>query len=176
MDLRLADMFKIFHETSLVTIASVHGHTLAGGGGLAASCDIVLLDEQAKMGFPEVRRGLVAAEVMAILLRQICLRYVRELLLTGQLVDSYRAVEIGLANYIVTHEDLEKEALRIAEEVLKGGPEAIRESKYLLNKLSSGDFSINIDLALSVHDRVRHSQEAKDGIAAFLEKRKPVWD
>lgn len=171
---QLAQLFTILHQTSLVTIAAVHGHAIAGGGGLAASCDLVLFDEEAKIGFPEVHRGLVAAQVAAILARQMNMRHISELLLTGRLVSSEQAIEMGLGNSVVHIGELQDEVLRLAKEILKGGPEALKETKDLLRKLSR-NFSVDLDLALSMHHKVRHSSEAKEGIAAFLEKRAPKW-
>jgi methylglutaconyl-CoA hydratase len=173
---QLAKLFTLFHDTSLVTIACVQGHAIAGGGGLAASCDIVLAEMEAKIGFPETRRGIVAAQVAAILVRQLSVRFVRELLLTGQLIDSQRAKEIGFVNHIVGVEHLDEKALSIAHEVLKGAPNAIKETKRLLRKLTSGSFSEDLALALEFHHAARHSIEGKEGIASFLEKRPPNWE
>lgn len=175
MGRQLAALFTILHNTPLVTIAAVRGYAIAGGGGLAISCDIVLVDEEAKMGFPEVRRGIVAAQVAAILVRQASLRHARELLLTGLVVDAGRAIEMGLANRIVLYGDVESEALKLAGEVLKGAPNAVKKTKRLLEKLVPGDFSSDLEMALLVHHASRHSAEGKEGIAAFLEKRSPEW-
>lgn len=174
--LQLAKLFTLLHNTSLVTIATVQGHAVAGGGGLAASCDIMLMAEGARIGFPETRRGLVAAQVSAILVRQLSIRHVRELLLLGEFVDCRRALEIGLANDVVRLDELQNEALRMAQKVLKGSPGAIKETKRLLEKLTPGNFSKDFELALSVHHAVRISSEAREGIASFLEKRPPEWE
>lgn len=171
---QLARLFTTLHNTTLVTIAAVRGNAIAGGGGLAISCDIVLFEREAKIGFPEVRRGIVAAQVATILARQVSMRHVRELLLAGKLVDAGRAVEMGLANMVVSG-GVEEEALHIAGEVLKGAPQAVKETKRLLEKLAPGDFSKDLEMALAVHHAARHSVEGKEGIAAFLEKRLPNW-
>lgn len=172
---QLAQLYTILYQTPLVTIAAVHGHAIAGGGGIAASCDLVLFEAEAKIGFPEVHRGLVAAQVSAVLARQMTMRQVYGLLLTGQLVGSEQAVKMGLGNAVVRIGELQDEALKMAEEILKGGPEALKETKALLRTLSR-DFVADLDLALSVHHKVRFSAEAKEGVAAFLEKRAPAWN
>src|SRR5262249_44661024 len=140
---QLAKLFTLFHHTPLVTIACVQGQAIAGGGGLAASCDIMLAAEEAKIGFPETRRGIIAAQVAAILVRQLNIRVVSELLLTGELIDSLRAKEIGLANHVVNLETMDQEALRFANEVLKGAPNAIKETKRLLREMTHGTFGKN---------------------------------
>lgn len=172
---QLAKLFTLFHHTPLVTIACVQGQAIAGGGGLAASCDIMLAAEEAKIGFPETRRGIIAAQVAAILVRQLNIRFVRELLLTGELIDSLRAKEIGLVNHVVSLEIMDQEALRIANEVLKGAPNAIKETKRLLKEMAQGTFGKDLALAIDFHHAVRHSAEGKEGIASFLEKRPPNW-
>lgn len=171
----LAKLFTILNRTPLVTIAVVHGHAIAGGGGLAASCDLSVMAKEAKIGFPEVRRGLVAAQVAAVLMRQLNSRQVRGLLLTGELIDSQRALEVGLVNSIVPFDAIQQEALRLAELILKGAPQALKETKKLLDQLEPGKFNRNLELAVSCHHQSCISSEGKEGIAAFLEKRSPKW-
>lgn len=168
---QLALLFTILHETPLVTIAAVQGHAIGGGGGLAASCDIVIMSKDAKIGFPEVRRGLVAALVSTILQGQLSTRSIKELLFTGELIDSGRAVEIGLVNRAVEAKDLQQEVLSCAQAVVKGAPQALKRTKRLLKELEGRDFTVQLQHALSLYYEVRASQEAKEGIAAFLDKR-----
>src|ERR1700682_6187657 len=87
-------------ETRLVTIAAVHGAAVAGGAGIMSACDFVVAAEKTKIGYPEVRRGLVAGLVMTFLRRQLRERDLRELLLTSELIDARRAQEIGLVNRV----------------------------------------------------------------------------
>src|SRR5215469_4710023 len=93
-------------ETRLVTIAAVHGAAVAGGAGIMAACDFVVAAERTKIGFPEVRRGLVAGLVMTFLRRQVGERHMRELLFSGELIDAARAEEIGLVNRIVSPDEV----------------------------------------------------------------------
>src|SRR5881398_1669137 len=104
-------------ETRLVTIAAVHGAAVAGGAGIMSACDFVVAAEKTKIGYPEVRRGLVAGLVMTFLRRQIGERNLRELVLGGELIDAARAKEMGLVNRVVPQEDLMMEALKFAESV-----------------------------------------------------------
>src|SRR6202171_4729033 len=96
-------------ETRLVTIAAVHGAAVAGGAGIMSACDFVVAAEKTKIGYPEVRRGLVAGLVMTFLRRQLRERDLRELLLTSELIDARRAQEIGLVNRVVPAGELESE-------------------------------------------------------------------
>lgn len=168
-------LFTVIYNTPLVTIALVKGDALAGGAGLAAACDFVLASPKARIGFPETRRGLVAAIVAAVLIRRIEPRVMRELLLTGESVEGAQAVSCGLATRIVPEDVLMKEGDRLAKTILQGGPEAVKATKQLIAQLTPGDFTEDLRRGLSVHQGARHSKEAHEGIGSFLEKRSPVW-
>jgi methylglutaconyl-CoA hydratase len=162
-------------ETRLVTIAAVHGAAVAGGAGIMSACDFVVAAEKTKIGYPEVRRGLVAALVMTFLRRQIGERNMRELLLGGELIDPYRAREIGLVNRVVAPDQLTSEAQKFADSVLQGAPNAIAQTKRLIAEFWSTSVKKDVDLALKHHLQARESAEAREGIAAFNEKRRPNW-
>lgn len=162
-------------ETRLVTIATVHGAAVAGGAGIMSACDFVIAAEQTKIGYPEVRRGLVAGLVMTFLRRQLRERDLRELLLASELIDAQRAQQIGLVNRVVPAAELENEAQKIAASVLQGAPGAISNSKRLMEELWSTSVKHDIERALRHHMEARESPESKEGIAAFNEKRPPNW-
>jgi methylglutaconyl-CoA hydratase len=162
-------------QTRLITIAMVHGAAVAGGAGIMSACDFVIAAERTKIGYPEVRRGLVAGLVMTFLRRQLRERDLRELLLTSELIDAKRAQEIGLVNRVVPPNALENAAQKIAVAILQGAPGAIANSKRLIEELWSSSVAEDVALALRHHMEARESDEAKEGIAAFLEKRPPNW-
>jgi methylglutaconyl-CoA hydratase len=162
-------------QTRLITIAVVHGAAVAGGAGLMSACDFVIAAERTKIGYPEVRRGLVAGLVMTFLRRQVRERDIRELLFTSELIGAERAREIGLINRVVPPNELEVETKKIVDAVLQGAPEAVTNTKRLLEELWSTSVKQDVDLALKHHMQARESAEAKEGIAAFNEKRPPKW-
>ena len=162
-------------ETRLVTIASVHGAAVAGGAGIMSACDFVVAAEKTKIGYPEVRRGLVAGLVMTFLRRQVGERNLRELVLGGELIDAERAKEIGLVNRVVARDELMNEAQNFAKSVLQGAPKAIAQTKRLVEELWSTSVKEDVDRALKHHMQARESDEAREGIAAFNEKRPPNW-
>ena len=162
-------------ETRLVTIAAVHGAAVAGGAGIMSACDFVVAAEKTKIGYPEVRRGLIAGLIMTFLRRQAGERNMRELVLGGELIDAERAREIGLVNRVVAPDQLMIEAQKFADSVLQGAPNAIVQTKRLIEELWSTSVKEDVDLALKHHMRARESAEAREGIAAFNERRKPNW-
>src|SRR5207249_3259572 len=162
-------------ETRLVTIAAVHGAAVAGGAGIMSACDFVVAAEGTKIGYPEVRRGLVAGLVMTFLRRQVGERNMRELLFGAELIDAARAKEIGLVNRVVAPNDVMSEAQQFAESVLQGAPGALAQTKRLVQELWWRSVKEDVDLALRYHMQARESDEAREGIAAFNEKRKPNW-
>ena len=162
-------------QTRLVTIAAVHGAAVAGGAGIMSACDFVVAAEKTKIGYPEVRRGLVAGLVMTFLRRQVGERNMRELLLGSDLIDAARAKEIGLVNRVVPPNELMNEAQKFADSVLQGAPRALAETKKLVEELWSSSVTEDVDLALKYHMQARESAEAQEGIAAFNEKRRPNW-
>lgn len=162
-------------ETRLITIAQVHGAAVAGGAGIMSACDFALAAEGTKIGYPEGRRGLVAGLVMTFLRRQLRERDIRALLLTGDLISAERAQEIGLVTQVVPAAKLEEETARIAQAVLQNAPRATSQSKRLIEQLWSTTVRDDVERALRFHMEARESDEAREGIAAFLEKRSPRW-
>lgn len=172
----VAQMLLALSQTRLVTVAVVHGAAVAGGAGVMSACDYVVAVEKTKIGYPEVRRGLVAGLVMTFLRRQLRERDIRELLLGSELIDAARACEMGLVNRVVPTLDAAlAEAERFAQQVLEGAPEAILQTKRLIEEYWGRSVTEDIELALKHHMQARTSPEAREGIAAFNEKRKPNW-
>jgi methylglutaconyl-CoA hydratase len=162
-------------QTRLITIAAVHGAAVAGGAGIMSACDFVVAAERTKIGYPEVRRGLVAGLVMTFLRRQVGERNMRELLFGSELINAQRALEIGLVNRVVAQDELMSKAQKFAHSVLQGAPGALAQTKKLIEELSSSSVKEDVDLALKYHLQARESDEAREGIAAFNEKRSPKW-
>ena len=171
----VANTLIAISQTRLVTIAAAHGAAVAGGAGIMSACDFVVAAERTKIGYPEVRRGLVAGLVMTFLRRQVGERNMRELLFGGELIDAARAKEIGLVNRVVAPNDVMIETQKFAESVLQGAPGALAQTKQLMEELWWRSVKEDVDLALKYHMRARGSNEAREGIAAFNEKRKPNW-
>ncbi len=162
-------------QTRLITIAQIHGAAVAGGAGLMSACDFVVAAERTKIGYPETKRGLVAGLVLTFLRRQLRERDIRELLFTGDLITAERAREIGLVNRVVAPNELENETEKIITAVLQNAPIALASTKGLIEELWSSSVKEDVETALRHHMEARESAEAREGIAAFLEKRSPNW-
>jgi len=162
-------------ETSLISICAAHGGALAGGAGLMAACDLAVAADDLKIGFPEVRRGLVPALVSTVLCGKLRDSDVRELFLLGELISAERAQEIGFVQRVVPAPQVFSEAQRLARTVLSGGPESVRQTKRLLNLHVNVKADQRVEEFIASHLQARRSEEACEGAAAFLEKRPPNW-
>lgn len=173
---RVGAALRALATTRLITIAVVQGAAIAGGAGLMSACDFAVATRDAKFGYPEIRRGLVPALIMTFLRRQLRERDARELLLLGKLFDAAHAHAIGLINRVVPDESaLETEVCRIVSALLQGAPEALAETKKLLGELWPSPLPRDLEAAHALHLAARNSTEAREGVAAFLEKRAPAW-
>src|SRR6516164_2995490 len=171
----VANTLIAISQTQLITVAAVHGAAVAGGAGIMSACDFVVAAEGTMIGYPEVRRGLVAGLVMTFLRRQVGERNMRELLYSAELIKAARAKEIGLVNRVVASGDVMNEAQKFAASVLEGAPGALAQTKRLVEDLWWHSVKGDVDLALKYHMQARESDEAREGIAAFNEKRNPSW-
>lgn len=171
----LGRTLRFVHDTPLVMIAAVQGGAYAGGAGLMAACDIVVAAEEVRIGFPEARRGLLPALISQVLRPKVRNGDLRDLFLVGDPIDGRRAMQVGLVQYLVPSESLLSEARRIAESVVAGGPETIRMTKRLLDNLFESSQSPQGQALEELHLAARHSAEAREGLAAFREKRLPAW-
>jgi enoyl-CoA hydratase len=156
-------------------IAAIDGYALAGGMELAMSCDLIVCNSGAKFGIPEAKRGLAAAAGGLIKLpRQIPPRIAMELALTGDFVDAKRAYELGFVNRIVDGPALEG-ALELAKAVAANGPLALIASKAVIRQSHTWSDAEMWQKQAGIVMPVFSSEDAREGAAAFAEKRKPNW-
>ncbi|GAC1475864.1 MAG: enoyl-CoA hydratase/isomerase family protein [Isosphaeraceae bacterium] len=169
----IADLIDQIHRMKKPSVAALNGDAHAGGAGLATACDFIVAADSARIGYPEVKRGLVAAMVMHDLVRQVGTRRARELLLSGEPITAEVAERWGLVNRVVPRERCRGEAIALAQALSACGPEAIATTKRLLDEVSGrpGD----LRGAAAVTAAIRVSDEALEGMRAFLEKRPAAW-
>jgi methylglutaconyl-CoA hydratase len=172
---QIARLFLALYEMPMPTIAAVHGAAIAGGAGLAILCDFTLATPAAKFGFTEVRIGFVPALVSVFLALQIQDKRSRDLLLTGRVVDSAEAHRLGLVNEIIAPDGLTQRVGQIAEELVANSPEALIATKRLMAAQHKSWLDAAIAQALEANALSRQTADFREGITAFLEKRKPAW-
>jgi methylglutaconyl-CoA hydratase len=172
---RIAKMFRKIWSYSRPMIAAVNGHALAGGFGIATLCDFTLAVPEAKFGYTEVKIGFLPAIVSVFLTRQVGEKRARDLLLTGRLLEAQEVKELGLVNEIVPAEKLVSRAHELAEVILAASPSSITRAKHLLVSAAAAGVDQDLERAVLESARVRCTPDFKEGIAAFLEKRKPIW-
>jgi methylglutaconyl-CoA hydratase len=172
---RVARMFLALHELEIPSIAAVNGPAMGGGAGLAVICDFTLAAPEAKFGFTETRIGFVPAIVSAFLTLQIGEKRSRDLLLTGRVVDAEEAQRLGLVNEIVPREELAQRASELAARLATTSPQATRITRRLLAAQSRPWLDAAIVSAIEASVEARQTEDFREGVKAFLEKRKPVW-
>jgi len=168
----LAELFRTIAECPLPTLALVQGGCYGGAMGLVAACDFVLAAPGAEFGFTEVRVGLAPAVISPWAMQRLGVARTRELFLTGERFDAARALELGLLTSIA--DDLEAAAGELLDALRAGGPQAQRAIKELLLERDETPEECDARLARAI-TALRDSDEAREGVAAFLEKRRPEW-
>lgn len=171
----LMNFFRRVYEFPKPVIAAVNGPAMAGGCGLASVCDIVLAAEDAVFGYPEVRVGFVPALVAVFLVRICGEKKARELLLTGRLFSAQEAQEMGLVNHVVAKESLLEKAQELAREIAPNSPIAMRLTKELMKDLPGLSLEKGLIAALQLNTLIRTTEDFKEGVSSFLEKRRAQW-
>ncbi|HEX4609764.1 MAG TPA: enoyl-CoA hydratase-related protein [Urbifossiella sp.] len=170
---RLSALYEQIYALPKPTVAAVNGAAVAGGAGLVTVCDLAVAVPAAKFGYPEVRRGLVAAMVLPHLLRHVGERTARWLLLTGELVNAAAAERAGLVNAVVPPESLRETAIGWCRLLAEGGPQALATTKDLLRRCSRQ--AVGVDELARASAEPRLTDECRGGLAAFFDKRPVPW-
>ena len=169
-------MFRALDELPVPLIGRVQGAAIGGGAGLAAVCDIVVAAEDAVFGFTEVKLGIIPAVISPFVLAKIGPSAARELFLTGARFPAARAYKMDLVHAVVPAGELDDTIDRYVAEIIAGGPEAIAAAKALIRDVSNAKSAADATTitAKALASR-RASAEGREGLRAFLEKRKPRW-
>jgi enoyl-CoA hydratase/carnithine racemase len=156
-------------------VAQVHGYALAGGCGLAVACDLVVAAEDAVFGLPEIRIGLLPAMVMAPILRAAAPKRAMQMILTGAEVSARDALAIGLVSQVVPRAELEATVTALARTLAGLSPATVALAKEAFYTALELDHAKGLPYLRDLLTIVARSEDAKEGIAAFLEKRTPRW-
>ncbi|MBI2678568.1 MAG: enoyl-CoA hydratase/isomerase family protein [Candidatus Koribacter versatilis] len=171
----MARMFRRIYDFPKPLIAAVNGAAIAGGTGIATMCDFTLAVPEAKFGYTEVRIGFVPALVSSILVWQVGHKIARDLLMTGRLFDAAEAHRYGLVNEVVAPEQLMPRAEALAQSLAENSPSSVRLTKKLINGFIRESLDRQIAQAVEDNARIRTTEDFREGVSSFLEKRKPKW-
>ena len=174
--LKLANMLRTIAECSKPTVAKVHGAALGGGMGLACACDICIAGERAVFATSEVKFGIIPATIAPYVLRAIGERQATRYFQSAERIDARRAAEIGIAHEAVDGEALEATVEKVVAALLDGGPKAQAAAKELIRAVAHQPVSDALleDTARRIAT-LRSTEEAREGLSAFLEKRPAKW-
>lgn len=173
---RLKTLFYTIYTFPKLVIAQVEGHAIAGGCGLASICDLVFSVPEAKFGYTEVKIGFIPALVACFLVRKLGEGRVKELFLSGELIDAKTALGYGLINFIVDKEKIGTEVKTYAEKMASTtSAQSIALTKALLGEIYTMNLNDSLAKAAMCNAKVRASEDCQRGIATFLNKERLVW-
>jgi enoyl-CoA hydratase len=171
----LADLFRLMHRGGKPTVARVNGHALAGGFGLAVACDVTICVDDAKLGVTEVGVGLWPMMVSALLVRVMPRKAALELMLTGRVIDPFEAQRLGAVSRVVPRAELDVAVDEIVDAMKTKSAATLTIGRDSFYGIADLDFDIALDRLQTGLTAVAMSEDAAEGIAAFLEKREPKW-
>jgi len=170
------DAYKILREFPFPVIAAVNGYALGGGMEMVLSCDLRYLADHAKMGLPEVTLGIIpGVGGTQLLSRAIPVTLAKEFLLTGKQITAEKAVDVGLANDVFASADLMEMTVEVAKSIAANAPLSLQSIKKAIDTGLQTDLNTALSIELDQYYKCANSEDRKEGILAFNEKRLPNW-
>ena len=173
---KLSELLYLVYSLPKPVVGRINGSAIGGGVGFVTICDIVIASSRAKFGFSEVKLGLIPACISPYIIRKCGEGNVRELFLTGERLTAEKAAAVGLVNRVVAPEELDEAVNDLVSQLASSGPNALKMCKDLLKNVPSMSLEQARDYTTQALAELRMSDEAQEGTAAFLEKRKPSWN
>lgn len=171
----LVDLFNRMRACRIPIIARVNGHVMAGGIGVLCSCDMAISTDDALFGTPETKIGMVPMMILPSMLRLIPERKLLEMCITGEPYNAVEAMEFGMLNYVVPRSELDAKIDWLLSRILDKSPTAIRIGKQAFHAMRDMTMESALQYAQVTVPVMASTRDAKEGIASFQEKRKPVW-
>ncbi len=172
----LADLFRLMLRGGKPTVARVNGHALAGGFGLAVACDVTICVEDAKLGTTEVAVGLWPMMISAILVRVMPRKAALELMLTGRVIDPEEAMRLGAVSRVVTRDELDHAVDDVVEALASASPATLMIGKDSFVSMADAALDTALDRLQAGLTEVILTEDAAEGVSAFLAKRAPEWE
>lgn len=169
------DLYNYLLKINKPIIAALHGYCLAQGAGVALNSDIQIAADDTYFGWPQVKRGIASVSGPTILARRIPLNKAFEILFTGEFIDAAKALELGLVNKVVPREDLEAETKKMVDSILENAPLSVRTMKETTLTTLDMPQEEAYKKAVEMFMHLAGTEDAREGLMAFAEKRKPVW-
>jgi len=174
--LQLAEMLRTIYLCPQPVVARVQGDCYAGGMGLVAACDIVIAVEEANFCLSEVRLGLIPATIAPYVIKAMGEQAARRYFLTAERFDAQQALRLGVAHEVVAAAALDDKVAEIVKALVNNSPNAVQQAKVLVREVTGQ--TVNDALLADTAQRIAHiraSEQGREGVASFLEKRKPAW-
>jgi len=173
--LLLAYMLDALAHSPKVTIARVNGPAIGGGTGLVAACDVVVAVSEAVFSFSEVKIGLVPACIAPYVIRRVGEGRARELFVTGRRITAEEALRYGLVDHVAPADGFDAKVEEVLGSIIASGPHAVAAAKKLTRDVVAQGRKEYIEYTARLIANLRTSEEGREGLAAFLDKRKPKW-
>ncbi|MGH7818356.1 MAG: enoyl-CoA hydratase-related protein [Candidatus Binatia bacterium] len=173
--LTLSNLFYAIAAAPKPVVARVNGPAVAGALGIVSACDVAIAVEGVKFAFTEARLGIVPAMISPFVVRRIGAAHARRLFLTGESFTAEEAERIGLVDRVVAREALDETVAAVCRDLARSAPGALAEVKTLIARVAEGSPDTHRAYTAEIIARLRAGEEGQEGMAAFLEKRKPRW-
>ena len=171
----LADLFRLMWRGGKPTVARVNGDALAGGFGLAVACDLTICVDDARLGTPEVGVALWPMMIGSVLSRAMPRKALLELMITGRLIDAHEALRLGAVSRVVARSDLDRAVDETVAALISASPTALMFGRDAFYGLADLDLDTGLDRMQTGLTAIAMSEDAAEGVSAFIEKRSPEW-
>lgn len=171
----MGELFRAVHACPVPILARVNGLCLAGGLGLFGMCDMAVASDNAKFGMPEVKIGLFPMQIMTVLRDLIPPRFLNEMCITGRAIEAQAALAIGILNRVVPQAELDAAVDALVAEIVAASPMAVRRGKYAMRAVEAMSFHEMMAFTETALSPMIQTEDAREGLAAFNEKRAPQW-
>jgi enoyl-CoA hydratase/carnithine racemase len=175
LTLPMADLMRAAHDCHVPLIGRINGVCMAGGMGLFGLCDMAIATEEARFGMPEVKVGIFPMQILTVLRDLIPPRFLNEMCMTGRPIDAATAYSIGLLNRVVPAAELDAAVDALVAEIVAVSPMAIRRGKYAMRAVEAMGFAERAAFTESGISAMIQTEDAREGLAAFNERRPPQW-
>jgi methylglutaconyl-CoA hydratase len=175
LTLPMGQLARAVHECQVPIVGRINGVCMAGGMGLFGMCDVAIASESARFGMPEVKVGIYPMQILTVLRDLIPRRVLNEMCLTGRPIDALTAERIGIVNRVVPAAELDAAVDALVAEIVAASPIAVRRGKYAMRAVEAMNFHEMMAFTETALSAMIQTEDAKEGLAAFNEKRPPRW-